>query len=224
MKGERTEELIRELAEDLTPVRPIPRLRVVLLCIVLLWAAIAVPGALLRGLRPDLLDALLASRGTFLVFGALALSGLGGILAALAMSVPGRDAAAGVGLVLGVGGLVAAAGLGTLLLLWNPHPLTAWVEAGDLGCLGVACGIAVIPAAGIVWFVGRAAPYRPLVAVLAAAAGMAALGAVAAQASCPYAEPRHLLVGHVLAPAVGAVLLTLPLLAALRRLGHSRVE
>jgi hypothetical protein len=73
----------------------------------------------------------------------------------------------------------------------------------------------------VVWFAGRAAPFRPVVLVLAAAAGTAALGAITAQASCHHWEMRHLLVGHALAPAVGVLLLTLPLLVALKRLGRS---
>ncbi len=68
---------------------------------------------------------------------------------------------------------------------------------------------------------GRAAPYRPIVLVLAAAAGTAALGAITAEASCPHPEMRHLLVAHALAPVVGVLLLTLPLLVALRRVGRS---
>jgi hypothetical protein len=222
--GQRTQELIHELGQDLSPVRPIPSLRRVLLGVLALWALVAVPGVLLRGLRPDFLETLLAARAANAVFGVLALSGLGGIVAALALGVPGREWLARAGLGLGLLGLALAAGLGTLLVLWSPHPLHGLFQAGDLSCLGVACGVALIPAAGVVWFVGRAAPYRPLVAVLAAAAGMAALGAAAAQASCPYADPRHLLVGHVLAPALGAILLTLPLLLALRRFGRPRVE
>jgi hypothetical protein len=74
----------------------------------------------------------------------------------------------------------------------------------------------------VVWFAGRASPFRPVIAVLAAAAGAVALGAITAEASCTHSEMRHLLVAHALAPAFGVVLLTLPLLVALKRFGRAR--
>lgn len=218
--GTGTQELIRDLAEDLTPVRRLPALRWVALGVVGLWALVAVPGTLLRGVRPDLVEMLLADRGASWIFWSLAASGLGGVVAALALSIPGRDWVATGGLAVGLLGLATAAGLGTLLVLSSPSPFAPLLAAGDLRCLGMACGVAAVPAVGVVWFLGRAAPYRPLLAVLAGAAGMAALGALAAQASCPYGDPRHLLAGHVLAPAVGALVLTAPLVRALRRWGR----
>lgn len=95
---------------------------------------------------------------------------------------------------------------------WSPGR-----RSSDLHCLLVACAVGLLPALGVVAFAGRAAPHRPLVLAVAAAAGAVALGTVAAQASCPYADLRHLLMGHALAPALGALLLVLPLLVALHR-------
>lgn len=226
MSEARTEELIHELAEDLRPVRPIPRLRSVLSAVLALWALVAIPGLLWRGLQPGFLESLLDGRGPGLVFLALAVAGIGGVIAAMALGVPGREVLARMGLGLGVLGLALAAGIGTVVLA-SGHAIDHWLAHGDLVCLAFACGAALLPAVGVVWFLGRAAPHRPygpLIAVVAAAAGMAALGAAGAQASCPYSDPRHLMIGHVLAPAVGALLLTLPLLAALRRFAALRTE
>jgi len=118
-------------------------------------------------------------------------------------------------------GMVLAAGAGSLLFLESPIPWHGGGWSADLDCLTVAVAVGVLPAVGIVAFAGRAAPFRPFVLVVAAAASAAALGTVAAQASCPMADLRHLLVGHVLAPAAGALVLSTPLLVVLRRIGRS---
>ena len=169
------------------------------------------------GLRPDLTEVLQQPFGPGGVFFGLGLAGLGGLVAAVAMSVPGRESLARAGLLTSLFGMAVAAGLGTLLILRSPL-----IEAGtslgtDLNCLTIACAVALLPSLGIMAFAGRAAPLRPLVLVLAAAAGTAALGAVTAQASCPSLDPGHLMLGHILAPAVGALVLAVPLLVALRR-------
>jgi len=213
----RTEELIQELAENLEPVRPIPPLRQVLVAILALWAAVACLGLLVLGTRPDLLDLVLAWRGAGAVFAGLGLAGLGGLIAALALAVPGREATVRAGLALGLVGMALAAGAGTLMLLRSPVVGEHAPLSGDLRCLGVACGVAFLPALAVVSLGGRAAPLRPLFLAWAAAAGTAALGAVVAQASCPFSDPQHIMWAHILAPGVGAVLLTLPLLWVLRR-------
>jgi hypothetical protein len=80
-----------------------------------------------------------------------------------------------------------------------------------------ALAIGLAPGLAIAWFAGRAAPFRPLTLALAAAAGAAALGGSVATATCSSDEAMHLLVGHALVPALGAFVLALPLLVALRR-------
>ncbi len=215
MSEVRDDELIRELARDLRPVRPIPRIRTAALGVVVLWLAVAagVLGALgreLQGLSPAL--------GVRIVFGGLLTCGLGGVLGALALGVPGRERLARIGLALGLGGMAVAAGVGTALFVRSPAGTAHPPLAADLGCLAVACGVGLLTALGVALFGSRAVPHRPLLLALAGAAGAAGLGAVAAQASCPYADFHHLLMGHVLAPAMGVLLLTLPLLVALRRM------
>jgi hypothetical protein len=211
------EELIRELARDLDPVRPIPRIRTVTAGVVVLWLAVAAIGLGVLGMRPDLAHAMIGVPGVAIVFTGLGLAGLGGVIAALALGVPGRERLARVALVLAVLGMVSAAGVGTLLVAISPVADAGVSWSGDFACLAVAVLVGLLPAVGVVWFAGRALPFRPVIAVLAAAAGTAALGAITAQASCPHSEMRHLLVAHALAPAFGVLLLTLPLLVALRR-------
>jgi len=216
---ERSLELIEELTRDLSPVRPIPPLRGVVATLLGLWLGIAIVGVAVLGLRPDLGEVFSSQRGALAVFAGLVLAGGGGLVGALAMGVPGRETLARGAFAAGALGMVLAAGVGTLLFLNSPAASLGTPYAVDLHCLAVACAVALLPAAGVIWFAGRAAPHRPLVLVLAAAAGTAALGAVTAQASCP-GDYRHLLMGHVLAPAVGTLVLSLPLLIALKRIAR----
>jgi hypothetical protein len=185
--------------------------------VIALWFAVAAIGISLLGLRPDLAESTIGVRGVALVFAGLGLAGLGGVLTALATGVPGREVLARGALALTIFGMVIAAAVGALLFAVNPVGGERVTLTGDLACLAVAMLVGLLPAVGVVWFAGRAAPFRPVIAVLAAAAGTVALGAIAAQASCPHSEMRHLMVAHALAPAVGVLLLTLPLLMALRR-------
>ena len=114
-----------------------------------------------------------------------------------------------------------AAGIGTLLVVTSPAASSDFLFDGHVGCLVTACVVALLPALGVVVFVGSAAPYRPTTAVLAAAAGTASLGGMSTQLSCPHADALHLALGHASVPAVGVLLLVLPLLAALKRLRRS---
>ncbi|MDX1650385.1 MAG: NrsF family protein [Myxococcota bacterium] len=212
-----TDELIRELARDLEPVRPIPPVRRVALGVLALWGLVATAGVALRGFRPDFGERLLMEMGAGGVFAGLATAGVCGVVAALAAAVPGRERLARGALLAGAAGLGVAAGIGSFLVVQSPVGDAA-PPAADLVCLGVALAVGFLPALATVWFAGRALAQRPLAVVLAAAAGTAALGGVTAQASCPHADPAHLMLGHVLAPVAGAVVLTLPLLWALGRL------
>lgn len=215
------EALIRELAGDLDPVRPIPRIRTVTAGVIALWFAAAATGFAVLGLRPDLAEAMIGAPGVAAVFAGLGLAGLGGVVASLAMGVPGREVLARTALALAILGMLIAAGIGTLLFAMSPVAEARVPWSADLACLAVAILVGLLPAVGVVWFAGQASPFRPVIAVLAAAAGTAALGAATAQASCPHSEMRHLLVAHALAPAFGVLLLTLPLLVALKRFARS---
>ena len=221
MSGGQAEDLIRELARDLDPVCPIPRIRIVTAGVVGLWFAVAALGLAALGVRPDLAEATLGTRGVAVVFAGLGLVGLGGVVAAIALGIPGRETLARRAIALAILGMVLAAAVGTLLLATSPVPEMLVPLSDDLACLSVALAVGLLPALGVLWFAGRASPFRPVIVVLAAAAGAAALGAIAAEMSCPHSDMRHLLAAHALAPAAGVLLLTLPLLVALKRLGRS---
>jgi hypothetical protein len=212
-----TDDLVRALASDLAPVRPIPPLRAMVAALLGLAAgggALAV--ALTGGLRPDL-GQRLAGDGVFAGAAlALALACAGGSLAACAGSVPGRDAPARAGL-----GLVALAALGwcaaLLLLVAAPGGLRA-PAAGDLRCLGLALAAGLPGAAAGFAFVRRAAPRRGLAYVLAAL-GAVAVGGLALHLSCPSPEPSHWCWAHAGAPLAAALLVAAALAARRPRAG-----
>jgi hypothetical protein len=199
MSGDSTRELIRELASELAPVRPLPRVRFVAAAVLLAWLAIGVVDVALKGLA------------------GLLLAGVGGVLAALALAVPGRERLARAAFALGAAGMAIAAGVGFALVARSPLAEWRWPVGHDWPCLFTALTVGLVPALALGWFGGRAAPFRPLAIALAAAAGSAALGGSVSQATCAADDPMHLMLGHVIAPAVGAFALTLPLLIAIRR-------
>ncbi len=217
MSEKSASQLIRELVTNLAPVRPIPRLRDAASLVALLWLVSGVGILTLRGLRPDLLQRVATESAFLTIIVGLALVGLGGAMAALAMGVPGRAHAARVGLGLGLAGVILAAGMGTFLVLRESGGVVACPFQNDLACISVSSLLALPPALGILVFLSRGSPFRPLLAVLTGATGAVALGALLVHVTCPEASPRHVILSHALAPFIGALLLTLPFRAALKR-------
>ena len=224
MSDERSRDLIRALGDDLRPVRPIPRLRLALVGVVVVWVAVVAASWIGSGLRPGGLTAMYTRGSIAFLFAALGAVGGAGILAALAAAVPGRERLAWASFGFGLVAAAAAAGFGTFLVFASAGHEPGAPTAAHVSCLARACGVGLIPALVVAGIAARAAPYRPLVIVLGAAAGASALGTVAAEATCPFADPVHLMLGHVLAPVVGALLLTLPLLFAMRRFQRRELE
>jgi hypothetical protein len=218
MSDERSRDLISALGDDLRPVTPIPRLRMALGAVLAAWVVVVLASWAWSGLRPGGLTAMYSNASIAFVVAALTAVGGAGLVASLAASVPGRERLAWGAFLVGLLSAAAAAGLGTFLVAAAPGHGPGAPAAAHVSCLVRACGVALLPALVVAGFAARAAPYRPLVIVLGAAAGAAALGAVAAQATCPFGDPVHLMLGHVLAPVAGALVLTLPLLIAMRRL------
>ena len=218
MSHDPTHELVDRLADELEPVRPLPPLRWVIAAGAVLWAVVAAVGVAYLGPRSDLARHWLGGPGVSAVFAALAFAGAGGSVAALALGLPGREAVVRLAAAVAVAGMALAAGLGTVLF-WKSPALHAPLSA-DLHCLAVSGVLGALPALAVVLFAGRAAPFRPLVIAVAAAAGAASLGSVVSQAACPMPDLGHLLVGHLLAPVAGVVGLSLPLLVVLRRLSR----
>lgn len=215
MNPETTEQLARELARSAGQVERLPSLR---WAVVRVLAAASVSGAAALawlGLSPGFLQGGAAMWGFAALVTGLTLVGAGATVGALALGIPGREAAARAGL--------GCAALGALLsFAWVPFAIGSSTGAtppwpSDALCLLQACAVGALPAGVALWFVAHAVPHRPGLAVMAAAAGAVGLGALAAKAACPVDGLRHVVLGHALAPLAGAVLLALPLLG-LRRL------
>jgi hypothetical protein len=221
VNGNRAEDLIRELARDLEPVEPIPRLRTVMAGVIALWFAATAVGLAVLGLRSDLVATTFGVHGVLGVLIGLGLAGFGSVAAACAMGIPGRELLARGALCVSMSGVVLAVGIGALLVATSSAVETGVPVTGDLGCLAVALLTGLPPAVAVIWFAGRSEPLRPVPLALVAAAGAAALGGITAYATCTHCDLRHLMVAHALAPAFGALLLTLPLLVALSRFRHS---
>lgn len=221
MSGIQTRDLIRELARDLAPVQPIPRIRAATAGVTVLWFAVTVVGLAVLGLRPNLMEVTLGTRGVVTVLLGLSLAGFGSVVGACAMGVPGRERLTRCALCTSVLGMTVAAGVAALGLATSSAVDAGAPWSGDLRCIAVALLVGLVPAVGVIWFSGRAEPRTPTRPVLAAATGAAALGAITAYACCPHCDVRHLLVAHSLAPAFGALVLTPPLLGALKRLRRS---
>jgi hypothetical protein len=215
VSDERSRGLIDELVRDLAPVRRIPRLRAVAAVVAALWLLWALLVLVASGARPGW-TALVAGPGPAAVAAGLTAAGLGALIAALARSVPGREGTAAAATTAAGAGLCVALAAALLQAVAGPAAAEPAPLAADAGCQVRALLVALAPAGAVAWFSGRALAHGPLAVALAAATGAAALGGVAALSGCPWADPRHLLTGHGFAPVLGAALLTLPVLIALR--------
>jgi hypothetical protein len=202
-----TDDLIRELASGLAPVRRIPRLRGVLaLAAALAFAAALVQLALAGGVRSDLVALLRHDAWFCAIAAALALVAVGAPLAATAASVPGRDAARRAGLV----ALAAALAVTAVALLFAAPGAPRGFASNDVRCLVRAALIAAAPAAALVLFATRALPHTPLLVSAFGVAAGGAFGALAMHATCPSPDPSHWGWGHAFAP-IAAVLVIAPL-------------
>ena len=212
-------DVVAELVRGLQPVRRVPRLRVAAAWLALLWSLAVLVAVLARGFRPDLLQVIGSSGAFMVILAGLGLIGVGGVLAALASSVPGREPAVRMGLGLGLVGVLLATGVGGLLVLWEAGSETLICPfTNDLACFGMACLVALPPALGALTFVSRGSAFRPLLAVLTCVAGAVGLGALLVHLTCAEPNPRHIILSHTLAPLLAVVVLGLPFRLALKRL------
>jgi hypothetical protein len=216
-----TEQLVRDLARDVTPVRPIPRLRSVMTGVVAAWA-IAVAG-LLIDTAPSLDFVRGAAWGDprfVAVLTGLGLIAVGATLAALAGAVPGREnvasACGGVALL----GIALAAGGG----LWAV--VTVGVSPGEpalasgLACMSRAGVLALIPVGVASLFLARGFAQHPLVSAGFAVTGTVALGGLVVHVGCRVGGALHVLLSHALAPLLLGFALAIPIGLLVRRWGR----
>jgi len=219
MSRQPTEDLVQELTRDLPPVRPMLRVRVALVGLLLLWGVVVGLDAWLGGAQLSLSWSDPIHFGVLL---GLAVTAGGATLSALAGAVPGRERVGALGRV------VSALGLALLIgfALWGWGAERAGSEdsvlAGSFGCLSHATLLALPPLLVAFGFLLRGVALSPSITAGAAAAGAVGLGAFAVHATCPMTGGLHVLLGHCLAPIFAAGLFALPLAAIIRHRSRFR--
>lgn len=217
-----TDALLRELADDLAPVKRIPRLRSVALVAIAGCGVMAGLNTWLTGWPLPFLAAGLPSRElSFLAtLAGLALAAAGALTAALAGAVPGRSVAARAGRVTAAIG-VALALVGAVWWALGAGAMEKTMPlASCVGCASHALLLALPPALIVGLFIGYTLARRPVALCAFAATGALALGAWVIHASCTDGGALHVAIGHVAGPLGLALMLALPLSwLARRRLG-----
>ena len=203
-----TEALIHDLATELEPVRRVPRLRTVVALALGLGGAsgvawIAFAGSQFAAHPPELVPYYLALLAT----GAVA--ALGGICAAGASAVPGRERVQAIGTQVLVIGLLCAAAAAAAAVASGVPPASLeaqWFAAG-VSCIALVALLALPCAALLFHFARRGTPERRTLALVLAGASAATLASVAANLSCATCDLTHAVVFHQVGPAVvGAVI------------------
>jgi hypothetical protein len=186
------ETLIAQLAADARPVTPLPDPRVrSARWLVLAVLAVAL-GVMVKGLRANWTHAV--EDPWFLVtFGLILATGVAAALVAMALSVPGVVSSrwlqwTPVGLLLVWGGVLLAE------MVTSGASLTS--ERVVTGCMWKTYGLAVGPAALLVWLARRAAPLDWRWAGSLAALAALSFGVLGTELICPITRHAHLFTWH----------------------------
>jgi hypothetical protein len=206
--SESTEDLIAKLSRDVPSVRTIPSLSTMAAWTLASSAPLGLALVLWAGVRSDLLSGeppeLWAMTAASLV-----LFAAGGLLAALAGPVPGRQREEQVGSLIAVAGALVAAVALTRLFGVEGSPFGASDLRSTLSCTGIAFLVALPPLACTTWLQSRTVPrHRHRMAALAGASSVALAGVVV-HYWCRTSHPFHLVFGHAIAPLLGAGLFVL---------------
>jgi len=198
----KTEDLITNLAGQLTPVRPLPPP----LQRVLSWSATALVsiagGVVVLGARPDVVTRLLQPDFTWTLIVAF-VTGAVASVAALVVAVPGAETSqllrrsAIVILTMWMIGLVVAVARDGSSLASDFH----WPV-----CFLRVVAVGFVPAMALVVMVRRAAPLYPAWTALLLTVAAAAAGTLATQLVCPIDAAAHALIGHFApVPVLGTI-------------------
>jgi len=218
MSEEQTQRLIEQLADDLTPVRRVPRLRSIAAGVLAVSALVLAYSVSRAGVRADWWQLMTGDASYAVALLGLSICGLGATLAALAGALPGREAvfqrsgvAAGLGLA-----FAAVAGIFSLVTQGS----FAGSLDDDWGCLRSALLLSPLPIAAVLFAASRGWVAKPGLTAIAALAGAAGAGAVGIHLACELGGARHILLGHLSAPVLLALVASLPAAMLLRRLAR----
>ena len=212
-----TEDQVRELVQDLAPVRPIPPLTSTLAAAVALGLVVLAAHWLLGGpgLRPG--GSAVSSLPYVATLAGLVLVAFGALCAALAAAIPGREAPARLGARVAAVGMVLAVCGGLWGVVAADVPMAGERITDCLSCIGRALTLGAAPVLVACAFIVYAAVRRPSSATALALTGGVALGSAAVHTTCPIDSPMHWLLAHALAPVVAVAVLTAPLAAWVAR-------
>jgi hypothetical protein len=192
------ESLIAELASGIKPVTPLPSPKVRAARWVLVATLTVALGLAAKGLRQNW-EMALADPWFLLTVALILATGVAAAMTAMALSVPGVVRASWmkwvpVTLMLAWGAVLAAE-----VLLAG----TSWrAESWGVNCLWKTWGIAVGPAAVILWLAGRAAPLDWRWTGGLAALASLAFGVLGTELICPVSVHAHVFTWHFLPVAV----------------------
>ncbi len=225
MTGRSTEDLVQQLVRNLSPVKPIARLRVAAGGIVALWVAAAVATAWMTGAWPRIGEAAFwLDPITVTILLGLVVVAAGAVVAALASAVPGREPLARAGQLAAGIAAVWLIGCGLWAVAGGERESAASLFGGSASCLVHALVLAIPAALAASFYLSRGAPQNRLIASGVAAAGAAGLGALAVHATCSVAGGFHLLLGHCLTPMIGGLVFALPLAGLIQRWSRTALE
>ncbi|MBW2726432.1 MAG: hypothetical protein JRE71_18790 [Deltaproteobacteria bacterium] len=201
-----TDAMIRELAADLAPVKPLGRVRDT----VLTTLGISLPfygyWLITSGLREQFRQGGMPDFVYSMVAIALLLIAVGGLAAGLAAVIPGREDDARLGRNILFAGL--ALGILVLFTQWSLGITAVLDVSGPSVQCAMAAGMLAIPSALLVarfTFMARgAARHFPRALSLACAGGMGVSSGVV-HLTCSHADPLHLVLGHAFAPFAGGL-------------------
>lgn len=218
MSEEQTQRLIAQLADDLTPVRRVPRLRSIASAVLAVSALVLAYSVSRAGVRGDWWQLVTGDASYAAALLGISICGLAATLAALAGALPGREAVfwrSGVAAGLGLAFAVIAA-----IVSLAMHGNFAGSLHDDWGCLRSVLQLSPLPIAAVLFAASRGWVARPGLTAIAALTGATGAGAVAIHLACELGGARHILLGHVLAPVLLALVASVPAAMLLRRLAR----
>lgn len=204
MTTDRTEQLIVDLAADMTPVNRLPALSARVASWLALAVAASAAAAWIIGFRADFRRAI-AEPAVVWSLGLAILASVSASIVAMRLSVPGAQPSRWtrwlpmLAMAAWAGMLIRAAqdaGVSVATLVHEPF---------HAACVGRVVAVAIIPTALLIRTVRRGFALDGPSAVALAVLGGAALSAATVQLVCPIDHPQHLLVSH-LVPALGLVI------------------
>ena len=154
----------------------------------------------------------------------LSAAAAGGVVAALAGAVPGREPLARAGRIGAGAAVVWSIGCGLWAVAGGESAAAASPFAGIASCFAHALALAIPAALAVGFYLSRGAPQRGSIDAGIAAAAAAGLGAVAVHATCGVGGGLHLLLGHCATPIVAGLLFALPLAGLVRRWSPTAFE